>query len=133
MGQCVDLVQGDFVFFAISSIREIKIKMGPLKGLVGILLIANVFGSKIIQNNRAAEAFSDETHEAVSANDRDEKFLSVFQIVKFKMMRVARTMETLVSVSLRPNVQPREVLPQEAALLLLVSVVCSPCLHAVEL
>jgi len=64
--------------------------MGPLKGLVGILLVGTVFGAKIqetpgiIQNERAAAAFSDETHEAVSANDREEKFLSVFQIVKFK-------------------------------------------------
>ena len=47
--------------------------MGPLKGLVGILLVANVFGREIIQNERAVEAFSDDTHEAVSSNDRDEK------------------------------------------------------------
>jgi len=64
--------------------------MGPLKGLVGILLVGTVFGAKIqetpgiIQNERAAAAFSDESHEPVSANDREEKFLSVFQIVKFK-------------------------------------------------
>jgi len=64
--------------------------MGPLKGLVSILLVGTVLGAKIqetpgiIQNERAAAAFSDETHEAVSANDREEKFLSVFQIVKFK-------------------------------------------------
>lgn len=58
--------------------------MGPLNGLVGILLVANVFGTAIIQNERAVEAFSDDTHEAVSSNNRDEKFLSVFQIVKFK-------------------------------------------------
>ena len=47
--------------------------MGPLKGLVGILLIANVFGTEIIQNERALEAFSDDSHEAVSPNQRDEK------------------------------------------------------------
>jgi len=67
--------------------------MGPFKGLVGILLIGNVFGAKIkgpseiIQNERAAAAFSDDSYDAsekVSANDREEKFLSVFQIVKFK-------------------------------------------------
>jgi len=60
--------------------------MGPLQRIVGILLVGNVFGAQIIQNDRAAEAFSDEAHEtdAVSQNNRDEKFLSVFQIVKFK-------------------------------------------------
>ena len=81
--------------------------MGPLKGLVGILLVGTVFGAKIqetpgiIQNERAAAAFSDESHEPVSANDRKEKckhvgllilifngiyfpVLSIFQIVKFK-------------------------------------------------
>jgi len=58
--------------------------MRPLKGLVGILLVAQTFGTEIIQNDRAVAAFSDETHEETSSNNRDEKFLSVFQIVKFK-------------------------------------------------
>jgi len=60
--------------------------MGPLQRIVGILLVGNVLGAEIIQNQRAAQAFYDETHEAdaVSQNNRDEKFLSVFQIVKFK-------------------------------------------------
>jgi len=58
--------------------------MGPLKGLVGILLIANVFGTEIIQNDQAVQAFNDDLHEPISPKERDEKFLSVFQIVKFK-------------------------------------------------
>lgn len=62
--------------------------MGPLRGLSLVLVFGSAMGAQIISTDQAARtSFSDELHESSSEVDglnRDGKFLSVFQIVKFK-------------------------------------------------
>jgi len=76
-----------FIFLSSPASPHSQNKMGPLRGLCLAVVVGTAMGAQIISTDEAARtSFSDDIHESgvSESTDRDGKFLSVFQIVKFK-------------------------------------------------